>query len=55
LKLLLDEMFSPALAQALRARGHDVEATKEHQDWTGLSDRDIIAPARREQRAMRDD
>ena len=52
MRLLLDEMFSPAIAQALRARGHDVEAIKEHQDWIGLSDRDVIALARREQRAI---
>jgi Domain of unknown function (DUF5615) len=52
LKLLLDEMFSPAIAQALRVRGHDVEAITEHRDWTGLPDRDVIALARREQRAV---
>jgi uncharacterized protein with PIN domain len=52
LKLLLDEMFSPAIAQALRAGGHDVEAIKEHADWTGLSDADVVAIARREQRAI---
>ena len=52
MKLLLDEMFSPAIAHALRARGHDVEAIKEHQDWIGLSDRDVMALARREQRAI---
>jgi len=52
LRLLLDEMFSPAIARALRARGHDVEAIKEHPDWIGLSDRDVMALARREQRAI---
>ena len=52
MKLLLDEMFSPSIAQALRARGHDVEAIKEHQDWTGLPDREVIALARCEQRAI---
>jgi predicted nuclease of predicted toxin-antitoxin system len=52
LKLLLDEMFSPAIAQALRARGHDVEAIKEHRDWAGLTDPEVIALARREQRAV---
>jgi Domain of unknown function (DUF5615) len=52
LKLLVDEMFSPAIAHALRARGHDVEAIKEHQDWTGLTDREVIVLARREQRAI---
>jgi len=52
LKLLLDEMFSPAVAHALRARGHDVEAIKEHPDWAGLTDREVIALARREQRVI---
>jgi Domain of unknown function (DUF5615) len=52
LKVLLDEMFSPTIAQALRARGHDVEAIKEHQDWAGLPDRDVVALAQREQRAI---
>jgi Domain of unknown function (DUF5615) len=52
LKLLLDEMFSPAIAQALRARGHDVQALKERTEWIGLSDRDVVALARREQRAV---
>jgi predicted nuclease of predicted toxin-antitoxin system len=52
LKLLLDEMLSPAIARALRARGHDVEAIKAHPDWEGLSDPDIVALARREQRAI---
>jgi len=45
-------MLSPAIARALRARGHDVEAVKEHPDWEGLSDADLVAVARREQRAI---
>jgi hypothetical protein len=52
LKLLLDEMLSPAIARALRARGHDVEAIKGHPDLEGLPDSDIVAVARREQRAI---
>ena len=52
MKLLLDEMFWPAVAHALRARGHDVEAIKEHPDWAGLSDREVIALARRERRVI---
>jgi len=52
LKLLLDEMLSPAIARALRARGHDVEAVKEHPDWEGLADPDLVALARRERRAI---
>ncbi|MDQ3809707.1 MAG: DUF5615 family PIN-like protein [Chloroflexota bacterium] len=52
MKLLLDEMLSPAIARALRARGHDAEAVKEHADWVGLSDADLVGVARREQRAI---
>jgi hypothetical protein len=52
LKLLLDEMFSPAIARALRARGHDVEAVKGHPEWQALPDPEVIALARRERRAI---
>src|SRR5260370_23972285 len=45
-------MFSPAIALALRARGHSVEAIKEHLDWEGLSDSELVALARRERRAI---
>jgi hypothetical protein len=40
LKLLLDEMFSPAIAHALGDRGHDVD------------DHDVVALARPERRAV---
>ena len=52
MKLLLDEMLSPAIARALRARGHDVEAIKGHPDLEGLPDADVVAVARNEQRAI---
>lgn len=52
MKLLLDEMLAPAIARALRAHGHDVEAVKEHPDWQGLPDPELVAVARREQRAI---
>ncbi len=52
MKLLLDEMLSPAIARALRIHGHDVEAVKEHADWEGLPDADLVALARRERRAI---
>jgi hypothetical protein len=52
LKLLLDEMFSPAIAAELRDRGHDVVAIKEHPEWQAMPDRDIVALARREQRVI---
>ena len=52
MKLLLDEMLSPAIAGALRVRGHDAVAIKEHPEWHAQSDPDVIALARREGRAI---
>ncbi|MGO9900172.1 MAG: DUF5615 family PIN-like protein [Solirubrobacteraceae bacterium] len=52
MKLLLDEMFSPLVAAELRARGHDAVAIKEHDEWQSLSDPDVVALARTEQRAV---
>jgi hypothetical protein len=49
---LLDEMVSPAIARALRERGHDVEAVKEHRGWEGLADPDLVLLALRERRAI---
>ena|SRR5438105_3083894 len=45
-------MLSPAIVRALRARGHDVEAMKEHLDWERLGDSVLVALARRECRAI---
>jgi hypothetical protein len=52
LKLLLDEMFSPLVAEELRARGHDAVAIKERDEWPSLPDPEVIALARAEQRAV---
>jgi hypothetical protein len=52
LKLLLDEMFSPLVAAELRARGYDAVAIKERDEWHSLSDPEVIALARTEQRAV---
>ena len=52
LRLLLDEMLSPAVARALRGRGHDCQAIKEHSDWVGLPDLEVVALARNEHRAI---
>ncbi len=51
MRLLLDEMLSPVIAQQLRERGHDVIAVKgsEHE---GLSDPDVLELARAEGRAL---
>jgi predicted nuclease of predicted toxin-antitoxin system len=52
LKLLLDETFSPLVAGELRARGHNAVAIKERDEWQSLSDPEVIALARTEQRAV---
>jgi hypothetical protein len=51
-KLLLDEMLSPAIARELRERGHDVLAVAEHPGWAALSAPEVLAVARTERRAV---
>jgi hypothetical protein len=51
-KLLLDEMLSPAIARELRSRGHDVESVAGHPDREALSDPDVLALACAEHRAV---
>jgi uncharacterized protein YbjT (DUF2867 family) len=51
-RLLLDEMLSPAIARELRARGHDVRAVAEHPDQVALSDPEVMVLARAERRAI---
>lgn len=52
MKLLLDEMIAPAIARELRARGHDVEAVAGHPERQALSDPQVMAIARAENRAV---
>ncbi len=52
MKLLLDEMLSPAIARELRSRGHDVEAVAGSPDREALSDPEVLALARAEHRAL---
>lgn len=49
-KLLLDEMFSPAIAAELRELGHDVIAVADRPDLRSKSDEEIFAWASAEQR-----
>jgi len=49
-RLLLDEMFSPAMAAELRALGHDVIAVADRPDLRSKSDREIFAWASGEKR-----
>ena len=51
MKLLLDEMLSPVIARELLARGHDVQAVAGHPERESLSDPDVLALARAQQRA----
>ncbi len=52
MKLLLDEMISPTVAEALRRRGHDVVAVAERPEWCGLADSELLSIARVEERAI---
>jgi hypothetical protein len=48
---LLDEMCSPAIAERLRQRSHDVVAALERDDLRGLADDELLATAAAERRA----
>ena len=52
MKLLLDEMLSPAIARELHSRGHDVEPIAGHLDREALPDPEVMALARSERRAI---
>ena len=52
MKLLSDEMLSPAIARELRARGHDGEAIAGHPNREALTDPEVMALARPEHRAV---
>jgi predicted nuclease of predicted toxin-antitoxin system len=52
LKLLLDEMYAPVIADQLRYRGHDVVAVKERSDLMTKQDEYLFAVAQFEGRAI---
>lgn len=45
-------MLSPAIARALRDRGHDVVAVGERPEWRAFCDVEVVDVARRERRAI---
>jgi len=52
-RLLLDEMISPAVARDLRARGYDVDAIKrDRSELEGLSDLALVSRMTAERRAI---
>lgn len=52
MKLLLDEMWPPSVAEALRRRGHDAEAVAARPDLRGASDEALFAVGLAEGRAI---
>jgi len=52
LRLLLDEMYPAAVAEQLRARGHDVSAVTERPELRSLPDPELFAIAGDERRAV---
>lgn len=52
LKLLLDEMHAPEIANRLRDRGHDAVAVKECPDLVGLPDEDLLVAAQLQTRVL---
>ena len=52
MRILVDEMWPPAVAAALRERGHDAVAVAERPDLRGLPDEVIFAEALAESRAI---
>lgn len=52
MRLLLDEMFPPAVAEALRARGHDAVAVVEREGLPGTQDPELFELAQLERRAI---
>jgi predicted nuclease of predicted toxin-antitoxin system len=51
-KLLLDDMYSPDVAERLRTRGHDAIAIRERPDLLALTDSELFAAMAEEDRTI---
>jgi hypothetical protein len=51
-RLLLDEHYSPTIAETLRGQGHDVVSVNERSDLRGVGDRELWRRAAAEGRAL---
>jgi hypothetical protein len=51
-KILLDAMYSPAIAEGLRALGHDAVSANDRAELLSASDDAILATAQDERRAL---
>ncbi|MBV8526702.1 MAG: DUF5615 family PIN-like protein [Candidatus Dormibacteraeota bacterium] len=52
MRLLIDEMHSPAIAEQLRARGHDAVAVQDVSGLAGLSDSALLTWSHDRERAI---
>lgn len=52
MKLLVDEMYTPAIAEQLRERERDTEAVTERRELRALIDSDLFELAQAEQRTV---
>ena len=52
MRLLLDEMYAPDIAEGLRKRGHDVESASERPDLRAATDDVVFNLARAERRVI---
>jgi hypothetical protein len=52
LRLLVDEMYPPVIAEQLCRRGHDVNAVTAHPELRSFSDPDLLRVAQDQRRAV---
>lgn len=52
MKLLLDDMYSPDVAERLRTRGHDAIAIRERPELLAMSDHELFAAMAEEDRTI---